>query len=291
VTDIPVGSPPAPPGRHAAPSGWYRDPLDAAKERYWDGWQWSRNTREVDPPAQAPSAGAGPAGAQPYGQQPYGQQPYGQQPYGQQPYGQQPYGPGYSNQGPVGQAGSTRQGGAAMATADGVPLAGYWIRVLAAVVDSLIVWAVAAIPSLPIYRRLAQQMAGFIRSSMQAAQSGQPAPPAPTADALLSSSDQLLLTLIPLVVALAYHLLFVRWKAATPGMLATRLRIVPVDRGQNRAPLPWVTVLIRVGIWVLPGLYGLLLLFKLIDVLYPLWQPKRQTLHDLAARTQVVRLG
>ena len=26
------------------------------------------------------------------------------------------------------------------------------------------------------------------------------------------------------------------------------------------------------------------------DVLVPLWHPKRQTLHDLAARTQVVRL-
>ena len=45
VSDIPVGSPPVPPGRHAAPGGWYPDPVDPAQERYWDGWQWSRNTR------------------------------------------------------------------------------------------------------------------------------------------------------------------------------------------------------------------------------------------------------
>ena len=45
VSDIPIGSPPVPPGRHAAPGGWYPDPVDPAQERYWDGWQWSRNTR------------------------------------------------------------------------------------------------------------------------------------------------------------------------------------------------------------------------------------------------------
>lgn len=46
MSEIPIGSPPAPPGRHAAPTGWYPDPLDAARERYWDGWQWSSQTRE-----------------------------------------------------------------------------------------------------------------------------------------------------------------------------------------------------------------------------------------------------
>src|ERR687893_2334959 len=48
MSDIPVGSPPVPPGRHAAPGGWYADPVDPARERYWDGWQWSRNTRPRD---------------------------------------------------------------------------------------------------------------------------------------------------------------------------------------------------------------------------------------------------
>ena len=28
-----------------------------------------------------------------------------------------------------------------------------------------------------------------------------------------------------------------------------------------------------------------------VDALFPLWQPKRQALHDLAAKTQVVRRG
>src|SRR4028118_1050230 len=60
MSDIPVGSPPVPPGRHAAPGGWYADPVDPARERYWDGWQWSRNTRpsESQPPAAARGASA-----------------------------------------------------------------------------------------------------------------------------------------------------------------------------------------------------------------------------------------
>ena len=64
MSDIPVGSPPVPPGRHAAPGGWYADPVDPARERYWDGWQWSRNTRprEGQAPPYAAPAGAAPTG-------------------------------------------------------------------------------------------------------------------------------------------------------------------------------------------------------------------------------------
>jgi uncharacterized RDD family membrane protein YckC len=30
-------------------------------------------------------------------------------------------------------------------------------------------------------------------------------------------------------------------------------------------------------------------LITVVDVLFPLWHPKRQALHDMAARTQVIR--
>jgi uncharacterized RDD family membrane protein YckC len=32
-----------------------------------------------------------------------------------------------------------------------------------------------------------------------------------------------------------------------------------------------------------------LLFFRVIDVLFPIWNPKRQALHDIAAKTQVIR--
>jgi uncharacterized RDD family membrane protein YckC len=268
VTDIPVGSPPAPPGRHAAPSGWYPDPADPWKERYWDGWQWSRNTREAERPP-------GPQTGQRPGQGPY-PQPYGGYPPAARP-GQNAY--------PV------RAGDPQAMTADGVPLASWWWRVLAVVIDSIIVGVIAALPSTPIYLHLFQAISTFFGQAMRAAQAGQPPPPTPVATDFISSTDQLILNVFAVIVGLAYHLLFLRAKAATPGKMLCRLRVVPVDQGQNRAPLPWNMVLVRAALWVLPGAYGLFALFTLIDVLFPLWQPKRQALHDLAAKTQVVKLS
>src|SRR6478736_5390805 len=95
MSDIPVGSPVPPPGRHAAPGGWYPDPIDASQERYWDGWQWSRTTRPREASGLGGAGGWGLAQEQQgYGQQPpQEQQGYGQQPpQGQQGYEQQPYG-------------------------------------------------------------------------------------------------------------------------------------------------------------------------------------------------------
>ncbi len=315
VTDIPVGSPPVPPGRHAAPGGWYPDPLDRGKERYWDGWQWSRTTRDVEgqPSQPAPYAqpysggyppqtppGPGPGAPGPYDQDPYRQNPYQQDPYqqdpNQQPYQHYPYQQHANVPGsypvPQGQnAYGARLSRQQQVTADGVPLAGWWWRVLAVVIDGVILSVIAALLSFQIYGRVFAKMSVVIGDTVRASQNGQPPPPMPKATDLITSTDQLLLTLITLGVGLAYHLIFVRWKAATPGKIICRLRIVPVDRGLDRAPLPWSSVLIRVALWVLPGANSLLLLFRLLDSLFPLWQPKRQALHDRAARTQVVKLG
>ena len=328
MTDIPVGSPPVPPGRHAAPGGWYPDPTDNRRERYWDGWQWSRNTRDADNPAGTPAGpgtAATPSGIPqqppvggpnqpPYGQNPYpqqgqnpypqqGQNPYPQQdPYGANPYGQQAFNPQGQNAygqnaygpNPYGQNGyapapfpTNVPGQQAVATADGVRLAGWWIRVLAVLIDWLIVSLLAVIPNFGIYSRFSARLAAFFSETMRAAEAGRPAPP-PIATELLPTTDQITLTLVGVAVALAYNLAFVRLKRATPGKLICGLRIVPVDQGRFTGPLPWPAVLIRVALWVLPKVQAVLLVFKLADVLFPLWNPKRQALHDLAAKTQVV---
>ena len=64
---------------------------------------------------------------------------------------------------------------------------------------------------------------------------------------------------------------------------------MPVEQGCWSDRLVWRTVILRALVWAAPGLNSLLALFQLLDVLFPLWQPKRQALHDLAARTQVVK--
>ena len=298
-SEIPVGSPPAPPGRHAAPSGWYPDPVNPANERYWDGWQWSRNTRPIEAPA-PPVNPQQPYGQQPYGQQPYGQQPYGQQPYGQapqqnpyqQPYAQNPYPQQPYAQQPYPQQGYPQSYGGkpVLMTADGVPVAGWWWRALAIIIDGFIVGTVASLLAFPIYRRMVQALIDYFNLAFDAASRGAPMPPQPDVTDLVSSTDQALLLVVTLVVHTAYIALFLRWKGATPGKLAVGLRVVPVDEGRSTAKLSWATVIVRALIWTVPNLQALLIVVRVIDVLMPLWNPKRQALHDVVAKTQVVKI-
>ena len=281
MSDIPVGTPPAPPGRHAAPSGWYADPTDGGQERYWDGWQWSRNTR--------PREGAAAAAPVPgYPQPPYGQSA---QPG---PGAQPPYPQGHPQQGYPQQGGAWNQPvpagrpGQALTTTDGVRLAGWWWRVLAGMVDSVIVSILAAVVSLPLLLPVIDRFTAYFAEAVRAAEQGRAQPPI-NPDSLISVGDQFLLALIGAGVTIAYHVLFLRWKAATPGKLTCGLRVVPVDQGRFAAPLSWRAVVVRALVWAAPGLQTFLFLFHLLDALFPLWQPKRQALHDLAARTQVTR--
>src|SRR4029450_9686829 len=126
VSDIPVGSPPAPPGRHAAPSGWYPDPVNPAQERYWDGWQWSRNTR---PRTDSPSVS------------------YRQAPYASYPASNAP-------RPPLGYAGPRTGSVQATMTADGVPLASWWWRGLAVLIGNGILPAIVTVITFPGWRSL-----------------------------------------------------------------------------------------------------------------------------------------
>ncbi len=228
------------------------------------------------------SGGAPYAGQQPpyAGQQPpyAGQQhPYAGQPqYGSQP---QPLAPAALGGRPQ-----------ASFTDDGVRLSGWWWRVLAAWLDGILVSLLVAIPALPIYRRMIGSIAVYFNEVLRAAQAGKAAPQ-PDMTTFLSSTDQAALLAIQIGVALVFHIGFLRWKSATPGLMICRLRVVPLDQGRSTTRLTWNSVVIRALIWVLPGISGILLLFRLIDGLFPLWQPKRQALHDIAARTQVIRPG
>ncbi|HEU4547745.1 MAG TPA: RDD family protein, partial [Microlunatus sp.] len=216
-SEIPVGSPPVPPGRHAAPSGWYPDPVNRANERYWDGWQWSRTTRPQEgsaapQPAQDPVGQAPPQSYPPYPSSPYGQAPP-QQPYGQAP-SQQPYG-----QAPTPYPGNAYAAKPVPTTADGVPLAGWWWRALAIVIDAVIVGVASSLLLLPIYLRLASTLGDYFRATVEAAQRGQPMPAQPDLTALLSGTDQLILLLVSLGVHTLYITLFLRWRSATPGKM------------------------------------------------------------------------
>lgn len=302
--DIPVGSPPVPPGRHAAPGGWYPDPNRPEIERYWDGWQWSRNTR--------PREGAAPAQPgtqqQSYGQQSYGQQPFGQPPQGDgqpDPYSQSnPYSQQnpYSQPGPAGQPGAAGQpwqqqqqyvvpGAAGMVpvTADGVPLAGWGWRLLASMIDGLLLSVLTSLASFPILSRMITGLTDYMRAVIDWTENPVGSQPAP--EAYVNMTDQYLIALIGAAVGMVFHVLFLRMKQATPGKLLLGMRVVPVDRGQDQdGALSLGQVVIRAAIWVIPARISCGAVFQLLDGLFPLWQPKRQALHDLAAKTQVVKI-
>ena len=264
MSDIPVGSPVPPPGRHAAPGGWYPDPVDPTQERYWDGWQWSRTTRLRE--------NTGHRG----------------------PYGV-PGLPGGSAY-PARSAQQAYPGTVPVPTTqDGVPLASWLWRALAVLVDNLIISVLVSVIAFPIWQSVYATFRSYFETLLAAQASGSTPPPPPQ---LLVGSNLYIVTAVSLGVGAAYQVVFLRWRSATPGKMLCRLRVVPVDQGRFTGVLGWNAVGVRVAIRVLPGVNPLLGpvlsllvgMFGIVDVLFPLWHPKRQALHDIAAKTQVVRI-
>ena len=139
------------------------------------------------------------------------------------------------------------------------------------------------------YRDLLGALRTFWDAALRAAQTGAAAPATPNFAAMISGTDQLLVMLVTFVIGMAYHVPLLRVRGATLGLLACGLRVVPLHEGRSSVRLTWSCVVVRALLWVLPGALSLRIL-TVADVLLPLWHPRRQTLHDLAARTQVVKI-
>lgn len=239
------------------PAGWYPDPDTSNPgapqgQRYWDGQQW---TEHVAPPAGAAQGGPMPS-----------------------------YAPMAPASGPSAPRAAT--------TPDGEPLAGWWQRVGAYLIDIVVLTPVVLILGWPWIREIGTAYGDLVRESVDAAERGGSLP---DQTALLSDLfvPFLLLTLVGLLVNLVYHAGFLKWKAATPGKLLVGLR---VRLRETPGPLSWSTVLRRwagqnwyAALSFVPVLGSLLGLYPLVDVLWPLWDDKRQALHDKVARTNVVR--
>jgi uncharacterized RDD family membrane protein YckC len=241
------------------PAGWYPDPDPDSPEprgrRYWDGQQWTEHVA-------APSGASAPAG----------------QYAGAPPYPGAPYGSGSA---------------AAATTPDGQPLAGWWRRVGAYLIDWLILLVATAVLGWSQVRQIGSAYGDLLRETVRATENGSAMPD--QGDLLADLGVPfLVLSLIALVLNFVYNVAFLKWKAATPGKLAlgmrVRLREVP-------GPLSWGTVLLR---WLaqnwysvlgsVPVLGGVLAIYPVVDDLWPLWDPHNQALHDKVARTNVVRV-
>ncbi|WP_158220978.1 RDD family protein [Kineosporia sp. R_H_3] len=267
------------------PPGWYTDSADPARERWWDGGEWSHVTRP-GPERPAPAGrSARPAPAPSYGTPGPGRQGY-EQGYGQG-YEQDPaqgYGP--PGQGPYAQwrpmpfAGPT--------TPDGVPLAAPGVRLVARFLDYLITSTVSAVVGLPFLLPFVSEL----QDKLDASAAG-----GARVDVVTMFRDMLAdpeltsrlvgFQIVSLLVSGLYTVLLVRFKGATVGKLAAGVRVRGWDREGRptwtQALARWVT---REGVQVVPYVGGL---YWLLDSVWLLWDPRRQALHDKAGNTVVVR--
>ena len=227
-------------------------------------------------PAAAPGA-AGAPGA-PAGGAPY---PY-QQPYPQQQY-QQPYPSAYPQPYPTSYAGAAMPPGKKTTTPDGQPLAGLGARLVARIVDGFVVAVVGVLAGLPLWIDAFRSMFDWIEANQTAFETGTVNP-----FALYTESGALgpLIgaQLVLYIVQAIYTIGLVGWRGATLGKLIMGIQV----RDWNTPGVPtWGQATKR---WVTGELVGALVgLYSLIDALFPLWDDRKQALHDKWPGTVVVR--
>lgn len=246
----------------SAPSGWYPDPQTPvpgapAQQRYWDGQAWTEHVAPITPPSYAQQAA--------FGQASYPQAGY----VGAPAYALPP------------------------TTPDGVPLAGWWQRAGAVLIDFLVLAVITILLTLPLIRDMFNAFGDYFDASMTAAENGTPAPSSTQFQSDVAG-PLAAVSAISLALSFVYNVGFLVWKQATLGKLVLGLRV----RLRERPELPVPTVLIRWAVQSgVPGLLAMVPfvgaisgLFTLLNSLWPLWDDKRQAIHDKVAKTNVVRI-
>ena len=195
--------------------------------------------------------------------------------------------------------------GAGPVTPDGQPLAGWWWRVLGLLLDGLLLLIVTLPLTWMAQRDLQRDMARNQDELERQVEAGEPVDVSAFLDVVRDGyvDHWLTLLVLPTLLALAYHVGFLRWRGATPGKAALQMRVRPRDADGR---LSWGAATTRFGVQYLltqvlsltgfvlgsPVLLALLVLVLVVFAFAdPLWAlgDRRQTLHDRAARTVVVR--
>jgi uncharacterized RDD family membrane protein YckC len=244
-------------------AGWYKDPWPGMPGeppllRYWDGRHWTEHARTAEQVREPVYAGAGPAGA-------------------------------YETAPSYGSA------QAAPTTPDGQFLAGWWQRVWAYLLDGIVVMVVGGILASPWLGDVFDAYRALFDQALRDAEAGRQASEADmTAFEEAIVGPMMMIGLIYLVVGFVYQVGFLMAVQATPGKLLLGLRVRLRER-PGRLPL-WSVLLRWFGqsgysiLSVVPILGSLLGLYWLLDHLWPLWDGKKQAIHDKLARTNVVRV-
>ena len=146
------------------------------------------------------------------------------------------------------------------------PLATYWARVGGFLLDAVIVAALYLVVLLPTHSFHGMTRATANHVGVRAGVSGGA-------------------TLFILVVGVLYSSLLIGLRGQTIGMMAARIKAIDANTGNligfGRA----------LGRDLFERLLGFLLFIPLvIDLLFPAWDPRRQTLHDKVTNTVVIKI-
>lgn len=274
------------------PPGWYDDPAGSALLRYWDGSSWT--DRLADRPGQPEAAQGSPEGGAGAGPAPW--------PFDTPPA---PDGPNAPNA-PAGaaapqthQADPGRPAGriagrpagriVGRTAADGAPLAPWWRRLLAWIVDQAICTLVALPMALALLATRWEQLDSWTRSAQDAAARGAELPVLPDALAGAIAAAGVAGTLVYFL----YELIgLTRW-GTTVGRRMVGIRV----RGPGGAagPLSLQAASRRSAVKVAgaviggaPALATLGTMVMLFDLGRGVLDRDRRTLHDLVGRTDVV---
>jgi len=253
------------------PSGWYDDPQDPSKLRYWDGVIWTDHVTPKHAPRLEETQVSTPPQYTPAPQQPA---QGGYAPYPGAPAPMPSWQQGYLAPVP--------------STPDGVPLSGWWKRVLARVIDGILISFIGLPLTGWFLLPAAQRLGDWLRSVVDAAQAGAPAPAMPSGILVPLLVGQLL----SLLVAVVYEYLFLTRSGATLGKkavgISVRLRETP---GPPPSAAVWRRILVINGLQLLriiPFVGNFAGIALLLDYLWPLWDPNKQAWHDKVAATNVV---
>jgi uncharacterized RDD family membrane protein YckC len=167
-----------------------------------------------------------------------------------------------------------------LVTIDGQELSGWWRRVFARVVDGILLEVLVTLVAWPFISDFFRAVRTYADQAVLAQQVGQPLPDPSDLNATLVATMAKLL-LVALVVSTVYECGFLKAFGATPGKMALGIEVRLCARP---GPMSWGTVLLR---WFGRLVCGLIPFC--LDALWPLWDPRRQAIHDHVADTQVCR--
>jgi len=207
--------------------------------------------------------GPPPGGAPPYGT-PYGQTPPGAPEYGAPPYGAPPYGAP-----PYGQPPAGAPYGYATGPVDGLgrPLAEWWQRAVAIIIDTIMLGVVFAI------------LRGIFGGGNTIVFNSNGTTIVHTGHLVIAEIIEILLTLV------YFGILDGSERGQTLGKMALGIATRDIDTGGRIGP--WRAALRR---FIYSVLWVIFFFPGLLNALWPLWDQRRQAWHDKAVRSDVIKI-